>query len=154
MPITDRSKDWVTFTGYVVQSDETKTCYEAALERLHQVYDMDLPAVVTGLRIGMSGGWISLVSAEMLGASRGLGFSILAYSQTFRFAQMYAIVLTIAGLGLAMNVVLAQVQALIDLRLGAERKNQNVEFTSPFIRYLERASGWNLDSLQLQFRRG
>lgn len=96
--------------------------------------------IMTGLRIGLSGGWISLVSAEMLGSSEGLGFSILAYSQTFRFAEMYATIIIIALLGLSMNVIMAWIQNRID------HEEDNNE--SPFIRFGDRAASFALDSLR------
>jgi ABC-type nitrate/sulfonate/bicarbonate transport system permease component len=74
------------------------------------------PTIVTGLRIGMSGGWISLVTAEMLGGSVGLGYAILSYSQTFRYPEMYATIILIALLGLAMNALLYGLQRLLDYR--------------------------------------
>ena len=107
-------------------------------------FPLALPAVMTGLRIGMSGGWISLVSAEMLGSSQGLGYSILAYSQTFRFPEMYSIVIIIALLGLTMNVGLASAQGYVDYRLQGER------YESPFLRYLDRASGFAVDGIRLR----
>jgi len=103
-------------------------------------FPLALPTIMTGLRIGMSGGWISLVSAEMLGSSAGLGYSILAYSQTFRFPEMYATVILIAALGLAMNVSLAWLQSRLDF-------DREVSHESPFLRFHDRAAGWGLDSL-------
>lgn len=80
----------------------------------HIKFPLALPTIMTGLRIGLSGGWISLVSAEMLGASSGLGYAVLAYSQTFHFAEMYAVILMIAILGLLMNFGLAKLQSAMD----------------------------------------
>jgi ABC-type nitrate/sulfonate/bicarbonate transport system permease component len=62
--------------------------------------------IVSGWRIAVSGGWISLVAAEMLGANRGLGYAVLISSQTFRFERMYAAIIVIALLGYAMSKVL------------------------------------------------
>lgn len=75
------------------------------------------PGILTGLRIGMGGGWISLVSAEMLGASEGLGYLVLSSSQTFKFPTMYAAILLIALIGLAMNSVLGWIQSLLEKRV-------------------------------------
>jgi len=101
------------------------------------------PAIMTGLRIGLSGGWISLVSSEMLGSSAGLGYSILAFSQTFRFPQMYAIVITIALLGLTMNVFLAWIQGVVEVTIGSKEKEQ-------FISFNDRASAWSLQNLTIR----
>lgn len=108
---------------------------------------LSLPAIVTGLRIGLSGGWISLVSAEMLGASAGLGYSILAYSQTFRFPAMYAVIVTIAFLGLLMNISLSWLQNYVD----HERIDRHNE--SPFLQYNHRSAAWASYSRLYAFRR-
>lgn len=70
----------------------------------HIEIPLAMPAVVAGIRIGSSGGGISLVSAEMLGSNAGLGFAVLAYSQTFRFAEMYATILMIGIVGYLFNL--------------------------------------------------
>jgi ABC-type nitrate/sulfonate/bicarbonate transport system permease component len=72
------------------------------------------PGILTGLRIGMSAGWISLVAAEMLGASAGLGYAVLRSSQTFQFPTLYALIIAIALLGLTMNTALALVQRRLE----------------------------------------
>ncbi len=74
------------------------------------------PSIVAGLRVGLSGGWISLVAAEMLGALSGLGWAVMAYSSAFDFPRMYAVILTIALIGLAMNSALGSLQHLIDFK--------------------------------------
>lgn len=75
------------------------------------------PGILTGLRIGMSTGWISLVAAEMLGASEGLGYTVLTSSQTFQFPTMYATIMVIALIGLALNSLLAAVQQQVETRV-------------------------------------
>ena len=66
--------------------------------------------IMTGLRIGMSGGWISLVAAEMLGSNTGLGFFVMMKSQTFDFVGMYAAILYISMIGLIFNQVLFYIE--------------------------------------------
>jgi NitT/TauT family transport system permease protein len=72
--------------------------------------------IMTGIRIGLSGGWISLIAAEMLGSNRGLGFSILMSANTFRFADIYSSIVIVALIGLAMNYGLFKIQAYIKRR--------------------------------------
>lgn len=103
-----------------------------------------LPVIMTGLRIGMGGGWIAVASSEMLGSSSGLGYSILAYSQSFRFPEMYATILLIALLGLAMNLILADLQKRIDYN-GGKGKNG---LESRALRFGDRAASWSIDSLR------
>lgn len=77
------------------------------------------PGILTGLRIGLGTGWISLVAAEMLGSSAGLGYTILTSSQTFQFPTLYATIILIALLGLAMNATLATLQHFVEKRICA-----------------------------------
>lgn len=102
-------------------------------------FPLAMPSIMTGLRIGLSGGWISLVASEMLGSQRGLGYSILAYSQTFRFPEMYATIILIGLIGLGMNLILAAIQRRLDWEEHHE--------ASPFYRFGDRAIGFGLDSL-------
>jgi ABC-type nitrate/sulfonate/bicarbonate transport system permease component len=105
----------------------------------HIALPLASPTVLTGLRIGLSGGWISLVAAEMLGASSGLGFAVLNYSNSFRFPEMFASIFTIAFLGLLMNLGLAKIQSVLEGDFNVTQ--------SKFIRYGDRSAGWNIDSL-------
>lgn len=98
-----------------------------------------VPTILTGLRIGLSGGWISLVAAEMLGASSGLGWAVLNYSNSFHYPEMFASILTIAFLGLSMNLGLARIQVVLE---GVSNVTE-----SKFLRFGDRSAGWNIDSL-------
>ena len=69
-----------------------------------------LPNIFTGIRIGVSGGWIGLVAAEMLGATRGLGYFLLWSSQSFQFERVYATIIVIASIGGVINFLLLSAQ--------------------------------------------
>ncbi|HEU5013715.1 MAG TPA: ABC transporter permease subunit, partial [Roseiflexaceae bacterium] len=43
-----------------------------------------LPSLITGLRIGLAQGWLFLVAAELIAASRGLGFLLIDGQNTGR----------------------------------------------------------------------
>jgi ABC-type nitrate/sulfonate/bicarbonate transport system permease component len=66
--------------------------------------------IMTGIRIGASGGWIGLIAAEMLGATKGLGYYLLWCSQSFKFEEVYATIIVIALIGGAMNAILKTLQ--------------------------------------------
>ena len=66
-------------------------------------FPLALPYILTGIRVGFSGGWVSLIAAEMLGASNGLGFFLLWSAQSFDFNEVYATILTIGLIGGAIN---------------------------------------------------
>jgi len=53
----------------------------------------------------------ALVAAEMIGAHAGLGFLTLNSQETFQIPSMYAGILLLAVLGLALNVLLARLEA-------------------------------------------
>jgi len=49
-----------------------------------------LPYVFVGMYISLIPAFVVLISAEMLGATNGLGYMILRYQRTFHVAQMFA----------------------------------------------------------------
>jgi len=71
---------------------------------------MALQGILTGVRIGAGGAWVALIPAEMLGASRGLGYFLLWNAQSFEFEKVYAAIITIAAIGGLMNIGLALIQ--------------------------------------------
>jgi len=81
------------------------------------IYSIRIPmatqGIITGLRIGVGGGWIGLVAAEMLGATRGLGHFLLWSAQSFQFDRVYATIIVIAFIGGMMNWVLLFIQKLL-----------------------------------------
>ena len=79
---------------------------------------MAMPGILTGIRIGVSGGWIGLVAAEMLGATRGLGFFLLWSAQSFRFERVYATIIIIAAIVGIMNLGLLLIQKQLLKRYG------------------------------------
>ena len=89
---------------------------------------LSFPTLLTGLRIGLSGGWISLVAAEMLGSQSGLGWAILSYSNTFRFPDMYATIVAIAIIGLLMNVGLASIPKILHSDT-EEHHNEKIDYS-------------------------
>ena len=79
----------------------------AAIEQVHAAYSMgatrwqvlthvilpaDLPEILTSMRIGIGFGWTTLVAAEMVAATHGLGYMVLTASQ---FLQTPIVVLGI-----------------------------------------------------------
>jgi NitT/TauT family transport system permease protein len=73
--------------------------------------------LMTGAKIGLSGGWISLVAAEMLGSSRGLGYFVLQSANTFHYPDIYSTIIVIAVLGLGMNIGMSKLQRSIKKKI-------------------------------------
>jgi ABC-type nitrate/sulfonate/bicarbonate transport system permease component len=74
--------------------------------------------ILTGIRIGAGGAWIALIPAEMLGASRGLGYFLLWSAQSFEFEKVYAAIIAIAAIGGLMNMGLMLIQKKLTLLTG------------------------------------
>lgn len=64
------------------------------------------PGIFTGIRLGGAYSITALVAAEMIGASSGLGFYILNSQEIFQIPHMYAGIILLALLGLAINYLL------------------------------------------------
>lgn len=60
-----------------------------------------LPAILTGLRLAIGGGWLTVVTAEMIAVKSGLGYMILNAQMTFRTELILAGIAVIGAIGLA-----------------------------------------------------
>lgn len=65
-----------------------------------------LPEYIVGLRSGLSLAWMFVVAAEIMGASRGLGFLMIDGQMTGRASIILASVILFAGLGKATDLLL------------------------------------------------
>lgn len=72
-----------------------------------------LPAVMTGVRIGLSRAFTGMVIVELLGAGAGIGVLILKYQGLFRPADLYGVVL----LMIIEALVLIQIVVRLERRL-------------------------------------
>lgn len=72
----------------------------------HVILPNALPEIFTGLRVAIGVCWGTLVAAELLGASAGLGFTIFKARQFFRLDLMIAAVIVISILGVTMDVAM------------------------------------------------
>jgi ABC-type nitrate/sulfonate/bicarbonate transport system permease component len=73
------------------------------------------PFIMTGLRIALAIALILVVISEMIGATAGIGYFILAAQRTFEVPRMYAGMLALALLGFVLN----RCFLLVDARLMA-----------------------------------
>lgn len=63
------------------------------------ILNHSIPLILTGARISFAVGMIVMVASEMINADRGLGYLILTAQQTFKTAELYVGIVTIALLG-------------------------------------------------------
>lgn len=62
--------------------------------------------ILEGLKISAGNGFIAIVVAEMLGATKGLGYMVLWSANAFRYPEMYCYILVIALVGFFINVII------------------------------------------------
>lgn len=70
---------------------------------LKVILPASLPSIFTGIRLAGASSILVLIAAEMVGAKAGLGYLINYTQYNFQIPEMYAGILTISALGLAIN---------------------------------------------------
>lgn len=81
--------------------EQIHAAYAMGASRLQIIWHVVLPAatpeILTGMRIGIGFGWTTLVAAEMVAATRGLGFMVLNAAQ---YLQSDTVIMGIIVIGL------------------------------------------------------
>lgn len=72
----------------------------------HVVLPSALPSILTGVRIALGTGWSTLVAAELVAASRGLGFMIQSAAQFLVTDVVVMGILVIAAVAFALEAVI------------------------------------------------
>jgi ABC-type nitrate/sulfonate/bicarbonate transport system permease component len=73
-----------------------------------------LPVIVTGLRIGCTIGFLSILGSEMIAGLRGLGSRIVNLSEGMNTAEMFAYILFVIFMAVILNVTLTTMQRRFD----------------------------------------
>lgn len=91
-----------------------EVAYAYRIPKVQQIFRVilpsALPSVLTGIRLGVGAAWISVIGAEMIAASRGIGYMITYARDNSQVSTMYAGVLTIGLIGLVIDRVLITLQ--------------------------------------------
>ena len=74
------------------------------------VLPASVPAIFVGLRLSATTALLLLIAAEMIGATKGIGFQVMNAQYNFQIPLMFAAILLLALLGLAANAVLVLLQ--------------------------------------------
>ena len=97
----------------------------AAIEQIHAAYSLGasrwqvlwqvilpaaLPEIITAVRIGMGVGWTTLVAAEMVAATNGIGFMVLSASQFLQTSIVMLGIVIIAAIAYAFDFVMRMVE--------------------------------------------
>ncbi len=69
-----------------------------------------LPSLFTGMRVGLAQGWLFLVAAELIAASRGLGFLLIDGQNTGRADTIMLAIVLLAAIGKLTDTGLALVE--------------------------------------------
>lgn len=93
----------------------------AAIEQIHAAYSFGatrwqvmrqvifpsaLPEILTAMRIGIGFGWTTLVAAEMVAATRGIGYMVLSASQFLQTSTVIAGIIVIAAIAYAFDLLM------------------------------------------------
>jgi NitT/TauT family transport system permease protein/taurine transport system permease protein len=73
-----------------------------------------LPGILTGMRISMAGAWTSIVAAELIAATSGLGYLIMQAGDYLNTALVFSGIIAIAILGLLLDALLRGLLLLAD----------------------------------------
>ena len=69
-----------------------------------------LPSIFTGIRLGTTVAFLMLIAAEMIGASRGLGWLVWNAQINFQMPNLFAATVLISLLGLTLNFTFATLE--------------------------------------------
>ncbi|WP_425802683.1 ABC transporter permease [Desulfitobacterium sp. Sab5] len=77
------------------------------------VFPSALPSILTGIRLGVAGAWKSVVAAELIAATSGIGYLISYAREISQPGVMLVGLLTIGLIGLLIDFVILRVQSKI-----------------------------------------
>ena len=77
----------------------------------HVVLPSALPSILTGLRIALGAGWTTLVAAELIAATRGLGFMIQSAAQFLVTDVVIMGIFVIAGVAFILEFGIRRIEA-------------------------------------------
>lgn len=79
----------------------------------HVILPSALPAILTGLRIALGAGWSTLVAAELVAATRGLGFMIQSAAQFLVTDVVVMGILVIAAIAFVLEFTLRRIERVL-----------------------------------------
>lgn len=82
---------------------------------------LSLISLLEGLKISAGNGFVAIVVAEMLGATKGLGYMILWSANAFKYADMYFYILVVALIGLIINVAIEKLINFVERKMYYEK---------------------------------
>jgi sulfonate transport system permease protein len=95
--------------------------YSRRQEVLEIVLPHAVPTLFTGLRLGFTKAWLSLVVVELVASSEGLGYLIVYGRQLFQLDLVMAAVVVVGAIGYAIDRLLDAAERHVAGRHGARR---------------------------------
>jgi len=93
--------------------------YSRRQQVLEIVLPTALPTLFTGLRLGFTKAWLSLVVVELVASSEGLGYLIVYGRQLFQLDLVMAAVIVVGAVGYAIDRLLDLAERKVAARNGA-----------------------------------
>jgi len=79
----------------------------------HVIVPSALPSILTGLRIALGAGWSTLVAAELVAATRGLGFMIQSAAQFLVTDVVIMGILVIAAIAFVLEFIIRRLERVL-----------------------------------------
>ena len=79
----------------------------------HMVFPASMPAIIAGIKIALSSGWMVVVAAEMLASKSGLGFLIIRGQESFDIALVLVGMVLIGLIGSALSALFSALERWI-----------------------------------------
>lgn len=73
-----------------------------------------VPMIVSGLRLGLAHGLIGIVVGELVAATAGVGYRMTQAAATFQTDLVFALLITIAGVGVALTAFFRRLERQFD----------------------------------------
>lgn len=111
-------------TVYGMQSVDKDVIGAASLDGANRIdiavrvkIPMALCEIMNGIKIAIGTGFISVVTAEMLGANKGIGYMILWSTNAFKYAEVYAYIFVVAVMGFIMSLAMETLTKILEKRI-------------------------------------
>jgi taurine transport system permease protein len=72
-----------------------------------------MPEILTAMRIGIGFGWTTLVAAEMVAATKGIGYMVLSASQFLQTSTVIMGIVVIAAIAYAFDMLMRFIERKI-----------------------------------------
>ncbi len=97
-----------------IKTEIIRTARSMELSRTRILFDVYLPAILpqvfTGMRVGLSMGWMSIIAAEMISGDSGLGYSIQLNRINLQYHLMIVDMVLISIIGFFLNFGMLKLQ--------------------------------------------